>query len=196
MYRIYMETSRYYPGILEMTLQRGRVGRPIKVLHPLHISGFRGKWINLAVGFTIIPALYFSLQDCILQYWNTFLTFSLIIDVLHDRKTFLELFGISPTVVRSFSLLGNGSVVFSSGFFGDPTTEVVLRGEVWTEMTGIFLATWTTIADGQCPCQTHKIHVYLPTFMVDFHGFHVGKYTIHHGAYGKGCNFKNFRIKT
>lgn len=113
MYRIYMETSRNYPGILEMTLQRGRVGRPIKVLHPLHISGFRGKWINLVVGFTMIPALYFSLQDCILQYWNTFLTFSLIIDVLHDRKTFLELFGISPTVVRSFSLLGNGSVVFS-----------------------------------------------------------------------------------
>ena len=122
MYRIYMETSRNYPGILEMTLERGWVGRPIKVLHPLHISGFRGKWINLAVGCSWIhyDSLYFSLQDCILQYWNTFLKFSLIIDVLHDRITFLELFGISPTVVRSFSSWGTGPLFFRYGFFGDP----------------------------------------------------------------------------
>lgn len=117
MYIIYMETSRNYPGILEMTLQTGRVGRPIKVLHPLHISwqvNQFGSWIHYD------SCLILQFQDCMLQYWNTFLKFSLIIDVLHDRITFFELFGISPTVVKSFSLLGNGSVVFSYGFFRWP----------------------------------------------------------------------------
>ena len=48
---------------------------------------------------------------------------------------------------------------------------------------GIFHGDFTSLPDGNI--QSHTIHVQnIYLHLVDFYGFHVGKYTIFHGSYG------------